>query len=366
MRKTILTALLLALAALPARAGQFDALKGKLVADGVPQAEVQAVFAKPGVAFTPDPMGKKLLEMYTAKYGSDVVRRLQGRLSALGYYFGQNTGRLDFVFRNGVRAFQRDHGLTADGRYSLDLATLADQEQQKASAETSRELKALADQGPPDVYEVILAPERLAEAKEFFDANQALLEDMRARYGVPPAVAVGLLTVETRTGKFLGDNLAVNNLASMAASATASGVMGLFAGENVTPDRKTWLDAKAAEKAAWAYTELKALFTYARLNRLDLAAMPGSIYGAIGVSQFMPSSLLRFGVDGDGDGRVDIFNVRDAVFSMANYLRNHGFTGNLDDEAALREALFRYNHSQTYVNTIMAVSHFLKGGPAQP
>jgi membrane-bound lytic murein transglycosylase B len=63
---------------------------------------------------------------------------------------------------------------------------------------------------------------------------------------------------------------------------------------------------------------------------------------------------------------VDIFNVRDAVHSMANYLRNHGFTGNLDDEATMREALFRYNHSDTYVNTIMAVAHYLKGGSPQP
>ena len=366
MRAIMLAAALTVLAAIPARAGQFDALKSRLAADGVPQAEVTAVFSKPGVAFSPDPMGKKLLEMYTAKYGSDVVRRLQVRLANLGYYFGQCTGRLDFVFRNGVRAFQRDHGLAPDGRYSLDLATLADQEQQKAAAQVSQELKALADKGPPDVYEAILTPERLAEAKEFYDANQALLRDMNARYGVPAVVAVGLLTVETRTGKFLGDNLAVNNLASMAASTTASGVMGAFAGENVTPERKAWLDSKASEKASWAFAELKALFTYARQNRLDMASMPGSIYGAIGVSQFMPSSLLRFGVDGDGDGRVDIFNVRDAVFSMANYLRNHGFTGNIDDDSAMREALFRYNHSQTYVNTIMAVAHFLKGGPAQP
>jgi membrane-bound lytic murein transglycosylase B len=347
-------------------ASAFEAVKARLVADGVPAAQVQAVFSRPGVAFTPEPMGQKLKEMYTAKYGSDVARRLQTRLAALGYYFGNVTGRPDFVFRNGVRAFQRDHGLTSDGKASLDLAALAEQEQAKAPAETQKELKELAAKGPPDVYEVILQPERLAEAKAFFDANAAVLEEVRHRYGVPPAATVGLLTVETRVGKFLGDNLAVNNLASMAASTTAGPVLSVLAGENVTPDRRAWLDSKAAEKAAWAYTELKALFKYAAQNGLDAAAMPGSIYGAIGVSQFMPTSLLRYGADGDGDGRIDIFNVRDAVNSMGNYLRQHGFTGNLDDEQTLRAALFRYNHSQTYVNTIMAVAHFLKGGQPLP
>jgi membrane-bound lytic murein transglycosylase B len=366
MRKALLLALFLIMTASRALAGEFDAVKSKLISDGVPQPEVNSVFSKQEVRFTPDPMGKKLLEMYTAKYGSDVVRKLQTRLGALGYFFGPANGRPDYLFRNGVRAFQRDHGLSVDGRYSLDMLTLAEQEQQKASVETQTELKEMAAKGPPDMYEVIIQPERLAEAKAFLEANKQILDEVQQRYGVPPVVTVGLLTVETRVGKFLGDNLAVNNLASMAASSKAASVMSVFAGENVTPDRKAWLDSKASEKAAWAYTELKALFQYARQNKLDLAAMPGSIYGAIGVSQFMPTSLMRYGADGDGDGRVDIFNVRDAVNSMANYLRAHGFTGNLEDEATLREALFRYNHSQTYVNTIMAVSHFLKGGAPLP
>jgi membrane-bound lytic murein transglycosylase B len=369
MNVSLVCALTLAAAVVPssrALAGEFDAVKARLAIDGVLQAELKTVFSNPQVRFTPEPMGKKLLEMYTSKFGSDVVRSLQVRFAALGYFFGPASGRPDYLFRNGVKAFQRDRGLPVDGRYSPDTLTLANEEQQKASPETQQELKTLADKGPPDMYEAIISPERLAEAKAFHDANKSLLEEVRARYGVPPETTVGLLSMETRMGKFLGDNLAVNNLASMAACTTAAEVMGVLAGENVTPERRAWLDARAAEKAAWAYTELKALFAYARQNRLDLATMPGSIYGAIGISQFMPSSLPRFGVSGDADGRVDVFRLRDAVFSMGNYLHAHGFTGNLEDEASLREALFRYNHSQTYVNTIMAVSHSLKGGPAQP
>lgn len=367
----VLFAVILAVSGLLAGSGlaladEFSSLKTRLADDGVPQAEVKSVFSRPGVKFSPDPMGKKLLEMYTAKYGSDVVRRMQADLARLGYFFGKQDGRLSTEFRNAVRAFQQTHGLTPDGRYTLDLVTLADQETQPAPSEVSERLKAQAEAGPPQMYEALLTPERLAEAKEFYDANQPLLAQVKERYGVPPAVTVGLLTVETRAGKFLGENLAINNLASMAASSSYQSVAQVFAGENVTPDRQAWLTARAKEKAAWAYAELKALFRYADQNGLDAAAMPGSIYGAIGVSQFMPSSLLRFGMDGDGDGKVDIFNVADAVHSMGNYLRAHGFTGNLEDEATLREALYRYNHSNVYVNTIMAISHYLRGGPALP
>jgi membrane-bound lytic murein transglycosylase B len=248
----------------------------------------------------------------------------------------------------------------------MDLLTLARQERKKAGPETSARLKELADKGPPDIYESILQPERLAEAREFLDANRKVLEEVRARYGVPPELAVGLLTLETRVGRFLGENTAFNNLASMAASTSSAKVMSVFDGETVTPGQAAWLDKQAAGKADWAYKELKALFKYGRDNHLEIAALPGSIYGAIGISQFMPTSILVFGMDGDGDGRIDIFTVPDAVHSMANYLRKHGFSGNLDDEATMREALFRYNHSQTYVNTIMALFHYLKGGPARP
>jgi len=355
-----------ALLSSPALAGEFDALKARLTADGLPAAEVNAAFAKAGVGFSTAPMGTKLLEMYTAKYGSDVVRTLQTLLAGLDYYFGPADGRLSSQFRNAVRAFQQDHNLPVDGRYSLDMLTLARQERQKASPEVRDRLKAQADAGPPQVYEALLTPERLAEAKAFYVANGPLLRQVQERYGVPPTATVGLLTVETRAGKFLGDTLALATLASMAASTDYATVAQVFAGESVTPKRQAWLDAKARDKAAWAYAELKALFTYARQNRLDITAMPGSIYGAIGISQFMPTSLLRFGADGDNDGKVDIFNVADAVYSMGNYLRVHGFTGNLEDEATLRESLFRYNHSEVYVNTIMSVSHYLKGGPAAP
>ncbi len=349
-----------------ALAGDFDGVKALLIAGGVPAADVQKVFARPEVRFSTAPMGTKLLERYTAKYGSDVVRQLQTLLTGLDYYFGTASGRLSSQFRNGVRAFQRDHGLPVDGRYSLELLTLARQERRKASPEVRAALKAQADAGPAQVYEALLTPERLGEAKAFYDANGPLLKQVQDRYGVPPTATVGLLTVETRAGKFLGNDLAINNLASMAASTSYDKVAQVFAGETVSAKHRAWLDEKAQSQAAWALTELKALFTYARQNGLDPVAMPGSIYGAIGISQFMPSSLLRFGVDGNNDGKVDIFEVTDAVHSMGNYLRAHGFTGNMDDEATLRDSLFRYNHSDVYVNTIMSISHYLKGGPAAP
>lgn len=48
--------------------------------------------------------------------------------------------------------------------------------------------------------------------------------------------------------------------------------------------------------------------------------LPGSIYGAVGLCQFMPSNIAVYGADGNGDGRVDLFDTSDAIASLANYL----------------------------------------------
>jgi membrane-bound lytic murein transglycosylase B len=87
--------------------------------------------------------------------------------------------------------------------------------------------------------------------------------------------------------------------------------------------------------------------------------MPGSIYGAVGICQFMPSNILRFGVDGDGDGTVNLFHASDAMHSLANYLKYHGWKPGLSREKQNR-VLRHYNNSATYANTILAVADALR------
>jgi membrane-bound lytic murein transglycosylase B len=81
----------------------------------------------------------------------------------------------------------------------------------------------------------------------------------------------------------------------------------------------------------------------------------GSIYGAIGLCQFMPSNVFSYGVDADHDGRIDPFTKADALHSIANYLYGHGWRAGMNREDQHR-VIFDYNNSTAYANTVLIVA----------
>jgi len=74
---------------------------------------------------------------------------------------------------------------------------------------------------------------------------------------------------------------------------------------------------------------------------------------AIGPMQFLPSTWKRIGLDGNSDGKVDANNAYDAALGAAAYLCRAVPAGGLDREEALRRAVYSYNHSNTYVDTVI-------------
>ena len=94
-------------------------------------------------------------------------------------------------------------------------------------------------------------------------------------------------------------------------------------------------------------------------NALEPKDLPSSIYGAIGLCQFMPSNIALYGADGDGDGRIDLFNVNDAAMSLARYLAKHGWKPGVT-LAQQHSLLMKYNHSKVYANTILALADLIR------
>jgi soluble lytic murein transglycosylase-like protein len=74
--------------------------------------------------------------------------------------------------------------------------------------------------------------------------------------------------------------------------------------------------------------------------------------GAVGPMQFMPATWRAYEIDGDGDGNADITNVTDAIFTASHYLAVSGA-----DNGHISQALFNYNHSQSYVSNVESVAY---------
>jgi len=211
----------------------------------------------------------------------------------------------------------------------------------------------------PELYLSYLNPFLLMEARSFLEAQRPALREARQRFGVPEEILVALLLVETKLGRNVGSKGALATLASLALAGDFSLVAPHIERRDLSPRMALWLRWRTAEKAAWAYKELKALLVYARNAGFDPASIPGSVYGAIGLCQFMPSNAVRYGLDLDGDGRVDLFNPADAVLSAARFLSVNGWTARLDRQGQ-QKVLYRYNHSHPYTRTIMAVADRLR------
>ncbi|WP_415716632.1 lytic murein transglycosylase [Maridesulfovibrio sp.] len=204
-----------------------------------------------------------------------------------------------------------------------------------------------------------VGPIMLAGGYSYLREHYELLQNIDKRYGVAPSVLVALLLVETKLGFTLGDVPAFNNLANMAASSDPMIFFDELGYEKLEEKDMVWLKKRTKKKADWAYKELSALLTFSSQNSIVPTEIPGSPYGAFGICQFMPSTAVHYAVDGDGDGRIDLFGRDDALFSMANFLKRHGWNNSLSKDKKLK-IIYRYNHSMVYARTIYEVSRQLE------
>jgi len=199
----------------------------------------------------------------------------------------------------------------------------------------------------------------IARARSYTLENLVILEEINALYGVPKEIIVSILLIETNLGRNTGNRCVFNRLASMALSADLETVRPHMSGSLLTPENWEFARRRCREKGDWAYDEIKALLRLADRDGVDPLGIRGSIYGAIGLCQFMPSNVFSYGVDADQDGRIDLFAKTDALHSIANYLRGHGWRPEMDRNGQHR-VIFDYNHSTVYANTILAVAEKLK------
>jgi membrane-bound lytic murein transglycosylase B len=141
---------------------------------------------------------------------------------------------------------------------------------------------------------------RIAGGLAFWQANRRHLERAEREYGIPAAIIVAIVGIETNYGRNMGRYRVIDALATLA--------------------------FEYPPRAQFFRSELEQYLLLARESDLDIFAVRGSYAGAIGLPQFMPRSVRRYGVDFDGDGAVDLRrSSADAVGSVANFLKSHGW-----------------------------------------
>lgn len=209
-------------------------------------------------------------------------------------------------------------------------------------------------------YEQFLTDRSIHQAVDYLDKHEKTLKQAQEVYGVEGEIITAIILVETRCGTMIGKRLVLNTLSTLAALGDKK-TRDRFWGEHLKGKgdvSKHQFNAWAAPKSAWAYGELKAYLEYVDAQELDPLSMPGSFAGALGISQFIPSSVLKFAQDGNRDGQINLFDHEDAIMSIAYYLKQHGWKPGMSRNEQFRIVL-KYNHSEYYGETILKVSERL-------
>jgi membrane-bound lytic murein transglycosylase B len=150
-----------------------------------------------------------------------------------------------------------------------------------------------------DYYRKRVTPARVGKGREMLKEHAELLRSISDRYGVPAHYLVSFWGLETNFGGYLGKMAIPDSLATLACDERRS---KFFAAELISAMRI--IEAGDASRES----------------------MIGSWAGAMGQVQFMPSAFLRYAVDGDGDGRRDLWgSIPDALASAGNFLAMHGW-----------------------------------------
>ncbi|MBI9092869.1 MAG: lytic murein transglycosylase [Desulfobacterium sp.] len=210
-------------------------------------------------------------------------------------------------------------------------------------------------------YDQFLSKPSIKNARAYMEKHKAILDKAQEEYGVDKTIITAIILVETRLGTYVGNRAVINTLSTMAALADKEERKNLW--DSISDSRrltKEKFEKKADSKSEWAYTELKALLKFSKREALDVAAITGSYAGAMGISQFMPSNALTLARDGNQDGRVNLFDHADAIHSIANYLKHFGWEPSVTRQKA-HKILYKYNHSNYYVDTLLKISDQLKG-----
>ncbi|WP_429582761.1 lytic murein transglycosylase B [Paraburkholderia youngii] len=151
-----------------------------------------------------------------------------------------------------------------------------------------------------------LDPVRVNAGVQFWRENRATLQRAYQEFGVPPEMVVGIIGVETIYGRYMGNFRVLDALTTLSFDYPST--------------------ANRADRQATFRKNLEDYLVWTRDAQIDPNTVLGSYTGAIGIPQFLPSSIVQYAVDYEGNKHIDLrTSDADAIGSVANYLRQNGW-----------------------------------------
>ncbi len=212
-------------------------------------------------------------------------------------------------------------------------------------------------------YQRFVGDESVQRAAAFLKKHKAEIETVLDGTNVDPEIVVSIINVESSLGKYKGTYKLMNVFASLTLLEseqllTWSPEFWTTVLEDVPEEKiastKNKVNRRARSKAKWGYRQLKALMEMAEEKTMDPLDAKGSWAGAYGLPQFIPTSAQAYGKDGDGDGKINLHTLPDAIASVANYLKVHRYKKDIPEKR--RKAVWHYNHSDEYVDCIITLA----------
>ena len=173
------------------------------------------------------------------------------------------------------------------------------------------------------------------QGRQRIAANPAFYDSLERAYGVPAAVIVAIHGMETGFGNFMGDANVLSAITTLAYDCRRS-----------------------------AFFSEHALAALILVDRGAISPNSiGAMHGELGHTQFLPGNVLRYGVDGNGDGRIDLNNLTDAMASTANFLRQNGWRPGRGYQEGQRNfaAIQAWNAAPVYQRAIAIMASQIEG-----
>jgi len=308
--------------------------------EGGKKAEVPSVSGSRVGQEAPDPVLNNVMEQFTVE--RSVMDHVRERVKE-----DEEAGRpVDPVrLKKQADDFVKEAGVDPE-RVNVEELVARSHQPQPLPGELGKHAEKLFKESPPptpeETEEIIARLERPPKkhepspkgALETCNRYREVFQWAKESLDVEPHDILCILEVETNYGNYLGKH---NIMKTLRAISSKGGRKG-----------------KQADRDLTAWVELD--------KNMDLGegganSLNGSYAGAAGPGQFLGSSWLAYALDGDGDGgKRDPFNFPDAIVSVANYLKVHGY------DKSVAKSFFAYNHSQKYVNKVQSCSDRIADG----